>query len=291
MQQEEIHALGAVSILKSVGAFAPSACQYQFPVADLKSSVMIAETFTAAVLGALQGANVLFAMDQEPAPIQLISSVIGQEGEQTGFFRVLLQEVSSESPFLTTVPAPFAWSALQMFVVPGSCPYPLSNINLPILPGIMVNGGPIAMLQPQDQTLSFSADLTASPNAQKYIGGDGSGLYMTYQTGQLTPISMPISDVQFNGNVIGFKADFPFTENVMSGFSHGALTMGNQFVDANAAAEAALAAPALIQVKNGLATDLLAKYGVKQSSESTGGGDGSCAAAVMVGGDNVIENC
>ncbi|KAK3185565.1 hypothetical protein K4F52_005665 [Lecanicillium sp. MT-2017a] len=79
--QEEQHAIAGTATLKTAGRFAPGACEYMFPATDLKSSVMIAETFTALVLGALQGANVLFAKDNAPDLIQIVSSVIGQEGE------------------------------------------------------------------------------------------------------------------------------------------------------------------------------------------------------------------
>ncbi|POR39108.1 Uncharacterized protein TPAR_00696 [Tolypocladium paradoxum] len=252
LAQEEQHALAAVATLQGVKAFAPSACQYQFPVSNLQDAVNLAETFTAIVLGALQGANVLFAQDGETGPIQTVSSVIGQEGEQNGFYRVFLNKVPSESPFLTAVPAPFAWSALQMFIVPGSCPFPLSNINLPIFPPLMTNGVAVAAIQPQDQTLSFSANLSSSAAAQPFVNGNGSNLFLTYTTGQQLPISVPITNVLWTGGQINFQAQFPFSENVMQGFSHGALTTSNMFNSSNAVVNSTLAGPAIIQVNNPL---------------------------------------
>lgn len=249
-QQEEQHALAAVSTLKAVNAFAPSACQYQFPVSNLKDAVNLAETFTAVVLGALQGANVIFSQDKQTGAVQTVSSVIGQEGEQNGFYRVFLDKVPSESPFLTTVPAPFAWSALQAFVVPGSCPFPLSNINLPIFPALEVNGGAIASAEPRDQTLSFSADVSGSEAAKAHVGRDN--LFATYTTGQQLPISVAITDVEWSGSRISFKAPFPFSKFVMQGFSHVALTTGDTFDSADAVVQSALAAPGLIQVNNRL---------------------------------------
>ncbi|KAK8929641.1 hypothetical protein H634G_04017 [Metarhizium anisopliae BRIP 53293] len=250
LAQEEQHALAAVSTLKAVNAFAPSACQYQFPVSNLKDAVNLAETFTAVVLGALQGANVIFSQDKQTGAVQTVSSVIGQEGEQNGFYRVFLDKVPSESPFLTTVPAPFAWSALQAFVVPGSCPFPLSNINLPIFPALEVNGGAIASVEPRDQTLSFSADVSGSKAAKAYVGRDN--LFATYTTGQQLPISVAITNVEWSGSRISFKAPFPFSKFVMQGFSHVALTTGDTFDSADAVVQSALAAPGLIQVNNRL---------------------------------------
>ena len=215
-------------------------------------AIALAETFTAVVLGALQDANVLFTGDGAPGPVRLVSSVIGQEGEQNGYYRVLLERIPPESPFLTTVPGPFAFSALQLFVVPGSCPFPLSDINLPIFPTIKTNGGPVALLQPGDQTLSFEADLSGVEAASKYVGGDGSGLYLTYTTGQQVPFSVEITGVSWQGSVISFEANFPYEEYVMHGFSHGALTTSNSFASADALVPATLAAPAVIQVNNAL---------------------------------------
>jgi hypothetical protein len=182
--------------------------------------------------------------------VHLIASIIGQEGEQNGAYRQYLQRVPSESPFLTAVPAPFAWSALQLFVVPGSCPYPLSNINLPIFPPLSVNGGPVALVQPGDQTLSLSADLSSSDAAKPFVGGNGEGLYATFVTGQQLPASIPVSNIQWSGSVVTFEANFPYTELVAHGFSHVALTTTCNFTSVDDIPNATLAAPGVIQVNN-----------------------------------------
>lgn len=254
VQQEEQHAIAATAILTSAGKFAPGACQYQFPVTNLKDAISLAETFTAIVLGALQGANVLFAKDGSLVPIQVVSSVIGQEGEQNGYYRVFAKQVPSESPFLTYVPAPYAWSALQMFIVKGSCPFALDKVALPILPALMTNGGAVAAIKPMDQDLSFSADVSSmmQKGASQYYNTDGKGLFITYGTGQQMPISVPIKDVKWCGGKMEFKANFPYSEHVMSGFSHAALTMGEGFNSSDAAAEKALAGPGVIQVSNSI---------------------------------------
>ncbi|XWW97969.1 hypothetical protein V2A60_005965 [Cordyceps javanica] len=248
--QEEQHAIAADAALKTAGEFSPAACQYQFPTTDLAGAISLAETFTAIVLGALQGANIAFAKDNLTVPIQLISSVIGQEGEQNGFYRHLIKQVPSESPFLTPVPAAFAFSALQLFVIPGSCPFPLANIDLPILPPLAVNGGPVAAIEPKDQRLSFSADLGGSDKGKTFVGSDGSKLWLTYTTGQQKPISVPITNVKWSGSKISFDADFPFEKNVMMGFSHAALTTAKDFQSVDDLVCASLAAPGVIQVEN-----------------------------------------
>ncbi|CAM1503889.1 Fc.00g014800.m01.CDS01 [Cosmosporella sp. VM-42] len=248
LAQEELHALAAIASLQTANAFAPSPCEYTFPSTNLTEAVAIAETFTAVVLGALQDANVIFSTDGQQGAVRIVSSVIGQEGEQNGLYRVFLKRVPSESPFLTTVPGPFAWSALlQNFVVPGSCPFDLSKVNLPIFPGLLVNGGAIATVQPHDQTLSFRANLQDFKAAEGYIGKT-EGLYLTYTTGQQLPITVDLEDVQWDGSVITFSADFPYAENVMGGFSHAALTTCRDFKDADSVVGSTLAAPGIIQV-------------------------------------------
>ncbi|EGX89549.1 COPII coat assembly protein sec16 [Cordyceps militaris CM01] len=292
--QEEIHVLAAQAALMAANtSFVPSACKYMFPTTNLTQAVNLAETFTAVVLGALQGANVLFAQENVTIPIQLISSVIGQEGEQNGYYRTVLKEVPSESPFLTAVPAAFAFSALQMFVVPGSCPYPLANIGLPIFPPMMVNGEAVAALEPKDQMLSFSADLSMSEQAMKYAGGNGTDLFLTYTTGQSKPFSMEISNVKWDGGKISFDAAFPFSENVMGGFSHAALTTGNVFESANDLTHCTLAGPGIIQSAPvpSDAHDTPAKPTIPEVAPSSDLGDGWMAGDGQVDdGDAWLES-
>lgn len=201
------------------------------------------------VLGALQGANVIFASENATEFVRIVSSVIGQEGEQNGAYRLYLEEVPSESPFLTTVPAPFAWSALQLFVVPGSCPFDLKEINLPIFPSLNINGGPVAALKAEDQELTFSAKLAGSEAAKEK---KTTGLYITYVTGQQLPYSVPAQDVQWEGDEIKLKAKFPFRELVAEGFSHASLTTAKDFPNADAIVKSTLAAPGVIQVARSL---------------------------------------
>lgn len=245
-QQEEIHAIAAASVLENYGAFAPPPCTYKFPTSDIVSAVALAETFTALVLGTLQDASQLFAANGDAAPVRIIASVIGQEGEQTGWYRVLLGLRPSEKPFLTTSTASFAYSVLQGFI--DSCPFDISEIAIPVFPPLTVNDG-MSTVAPEDQTLCFSADLTDAPAGwDKWLGDTVcEGLYVTYLTGLNVPISEPISAVSWSGNVISFSASFPYDEYDMDGLSIAALTTSGNFTDPDAIPAATLAAPALIQ--------------------------------------------
>jgi hypothetical protein len=238
-------------VLKTANKFAPSPCQYTFPVNNLMDAIFLAETFTALVLGTLQSANVIFSSEGAPAFVRIVSSVIGQEGEQNGAYRLFLREIPSESGFLTNVPPAFAWSALQLFVVPGSCPFDLAQIALPIFPGLNVNGGPIAVLTPNDQTVTFSADLHGCKEAETQ---QTDGLFVTFVTGQQLPLSVEAKNVKWDGTVVTLEADFPFSALEAQGFSHASLTTSGNFSDVASIPDATLAAPGVIQVKRPLSS-------------------------------------
>lgn len=152
--QEELHALGANGILKSANQPQISPCKYVFPVEDFDSAISFASTFTDIVLGTLQEALTNFGLDGDGGDfLGLVGSVIGQEGEQNGFYRTLGQpsQIPSSQPFLTASAGIFALSALhQMVVVPGSCP---DSIPVPIFNALTVETKNIS---PSTSTIDFS---------------------------------------------------------------------------------------------------------------------------------------
>jgi hypothetical protein len=190
------------------------------------------------VLGTLQG---------DIGPIRPVASVIGQEGEQNGYFRTLLGRKPSQKPFLTANAPPFAFSVLQGFVK--SCPFDVTKIDLPIFPGLSVNGG-AANVSAADQTLHFSADLATVAAAKPFVGGNGTGLFATYFIGQ-NIVSEPVQNVKWTaGSTISFDAFFPFVANVAEGLSIVSLTTASGFADVDDVPAKTLAAPGLLQVND-----------------------------------------
>ncbi|KAI5917681.1 sexual development protein [Camillea tinctor] len=239
--QEELHAITAITTLEHFNAsLVPSPCTYKFPTDSLSSAIDLASTFTALVLGTLQDAEQSFAQNGDDGPVRAISSVIGQEGEQNGFYRLVLGRKPSEKPFLTTSTAAFAFSALQQFIV--SCPFDVADIPIPILTPLNV----LTTAAAQDANLTFSADLEGVLAS----GSDASGLFVTYLVGQQLPISVPVADPKWDGSVLTFEALFPFTENIMEGLSIAALTNASNFDSADDVVANTLAAPGLIQVND-----------------------------------------
>src|SRR3569833_3692782 len=128
-QQEELHALNAINVLNHFGVLAPQPCRYQFPTTSVFDAVSFAEALTALVLGTLQDVSQAAAKNGDEGEERAVASVIGQEGEQEGFYRVALGKKPSEKPFLTTNVGPFLFSFLQQFVVKASCHFPLDAIK------------------------------------------------------------------------------------------------------------------------------------------------------------------
>jgi hypothetical protein len=124
LAQEELHALNAEAALKHFGQQPILPCKYVFPTTNFDDAIALAATFTDLVLGTLQDVIEIFANNNDNALTRGVASVIGQEGEQEGFYRLLRNKklIPSSQPFLTTSTRDFAFSALQGFAVPGSCP-------------------------------------------------------------------------------------------------------------------------------------------------------------------------
>lgn len=219
----------------------PEPCEYKFPTTDLESALSLAVTFSSVVLGTLADAEKSFAdNDDAGGVIRQVASIIGQEGEQNGFYRFMLNRKPSEKPFLTTSTGPFAYSALQQFIV--SCPFDVSAIPIPIFPPLQV----LTTAEAKDMNLTFSADLSKSGLNVGKISEDK--LFITYLTGQQLPVSEPITNVQGFGDMITFQAKFPYVDNLMEGLSIAVLTNSSNFADADDVPASTLAAPGLIEV-------------------------------------------
>jgi hypothetical protein len=239
LAQEELHTLNANGALAKFNAGPIQPCQYTFPTTDLKSAITLASTFTDVVLGTLQDVIVLLGKNGDFAASRGVASVIGQEGEQNGFYRALLGKVPSALPFLTASTRDFAFSALnQNFIVPGSCPN-ADTIELKIFAVLTVKTSPI---QPQNQTISFSFDSSS-------VNNNATGLWLAYINQQNTPIVEPLQNASTNGNTTNFQADFPFEANKLNGLTIAAVVRGaGPFANINDVVNATIAGPGLIEV-------------------------------------------
>lgn len=280
--QEELHELNANGAFQKFTGQMIQPCQYNFPVSNFNQSISLASTFTDVVLGTLPDIQTLFANANDNALIRGVGSVIGQEGEQNGFYRDILGKNPSALPFLTASARDFAFSAIvQNFVVPGSCSSSLdilqrggltifdllTVVNPPTTP---TNQKVMFRLKPFSQKMEFSGEAaadfvssshensTTSPHQQQQQQQDN--LFLTYINQLNAPISVPIEDAKkiddnhnnenddYSSITIQFSANFPGADNLMNGLTIAAVTKGKDFVDVGAVANNTLFGPGLIEI-------------------------------------------
>lgn len=236
--QEELHALNANGALAHFGASPIQPCKYKFPVSTFADAIGLASTFTDVVLGTLQDVQSKLATDGDAGLIRGVGSVIGQEGEQNGYFRTLLDKIPSALPFLTTSTREFAFSALnQNFIVPGSCPN-IGEISLPIFAPLTVV---TSNIQAKTQNLQFQFTTTSAANY--------AGLSLVYINQQNLPVVEPLLSPTQSGNTISFSAAFPYDQFEMNGLTIAAVVQGSgPFASADAVAQATVAGPGLIEI-------------------------------------------
>jgi hypothetical protein len=242
--QEELHALNANNALAHFTQNPIQACQYIFPVSNFEDAIALASTFTDVVLGTLGDIVTLFGEDGDNGLITGVAAVIGQEGEQNGYYRALQGKIPSALPFLTSSTREFAFSALnQAFVVPGSCPN--SNIiNLPIFATLNVlTAADVAVAT---QTIQFEANTgnTSWPT------DNSTTLSLVYVNQQNNPVVEQIMNVSVSGTTVTFEAAFPFNAGTFgNGLTIAAVTnCTGPFTTADDVAKVTLYGPGLIEV-------------------------------------------
>ncbi|KAJ5656098.1 hypothetical protein N7507_008048 [Penicillium longicatenatum] len=236
LAQEELHALSANNALVHFGQKPIEPCQYVVPVEDFDSAIALASTFTDVVLGTLQDAVERFALGQDADLAREIASVIGNEGEQQGWFRVMQARIPSALPFLTTSDLNFAFTAVQGFTVPGSCPN-LNEIPLRTFEDLQILTKPTA--ESQNITFVFEDE----DNEAEHL------LWVTYVNQLNLPIVEPLHVTSKEGNLVEATALFPYNEHELNGLTIAAVTKSDgPFDNVNSVAKWTLAGPGLIIV-------------------------------------------
>jgi hypothetical protein len=249
--QEELHALNANGALLKFDPNGPVLpCQYNFPVTNLDDAIALASTFTDVVLGTLQDVATLLGSDGDSGLIRGVASVIGQEGEQNGFYRQLQNKIPSALPFLTASTRDFAFSALnQNFIVPGSCPN-FNTIKLKVF-GTLTVETKAEDIKPQSETIDFSFKIPSTGLAPEWKS-DCSGLDLVYINQQNAPTIAKIQkiDIDTHGGKVTISALFPFDAAT---FGNGltlvalALTSGD-LTTVDGVAAATVFGPGLIEI-------------------------------------------
>ncbi|KAF7155494.1 hypothetical protein CNMCM6106_004640 [Aspergillus hiratsukae] len=237
LAQEELHELSANMALQHFNESPILPCRYHYPVSDFHSAIVLAANFTDMVLGTLQDVVERFAVGGDFPLTRLISSVIGNEGEQEGWFRVLQDKIPSELPFLTTSDLNFAFSlVLNAFVVEGSCPN-VHEIPLQRFP-------PLAILTPPANRTQI-IQVSFRPHSRM----EEQRLWMTYINQQNLPIVEPMNIISTENRTVVAEVLFPFEQFLMNGLTIAAVTNSSgPFRNANEVARHTVAGPGVIIV-------------------------------------------
>ena len=165
-----------------------------------------------------------------------IASVIGQEGEQLGWYRVLQNKIPSQLPFLTTSDLDFAFTLVQQFTVPKSCP-DLEEIPLQTFEQLNI------LTPPGRQTQIIRVSWRAHPR------GRPGQLWMTYINQQNLPIVKPMNIISNKEGTVTAETLFPYTKNLMNGLTIATVTNSSgPFATANDVSKATVFGPGVIIV-------------------------------------------
>ena len=261
LAQEELHELNANFAFNAFTGKTIEPCQYDFPVDNLNDAIALASTFTDVVLSTLPDIQTLFAGDVDSVGlIRGVGSVIGQEGEQNGFYRQILHKNPSQLPFLTAGARDFAFNAiLQSFVVPDSCPslglleQPQEGTGLTELFVLNVLT-PAQVFGLEDITAKFSIQTikpahSVQAQVESYQSYADGGLFMTYINQQNVPVSVPIDVSGISGDALEFTASFPGQSQDLNGLTIAVVTSTNQgLTSTDVVAEKTLFGPGLIEI-------------------------------------------
>lgn len=250
--QEELHELNGNGAFQKFTGKTIQPCEYNFPVDNFEDAIGLTATFTDVVLGTLPDIQTILSQaTPDSGLIRAVGSVIGQEGEQNGFYRNILGKNPAALPFLTASSIDFAFSAInQNFVVPGSCPsLDLLEPTLKIFDLLSLVTPGEEITSSQDSTLEYTFQTTnsTSPPSQNYAQ---ESLYLTYVNQQNVPFSVPIQITGLEDNgAVSFTAPFPGQSQEMNGLTIAALTnCDGPFATVDDVAAATIFGPALIEV-------------------------------------------
>jgi len=237
--QEELHALNVNGALKLFQQTPIQPCRYSFPVTDFQSAISLAGTFTDVVLGTLQDVNQIFAKNGDFGLVRAISSVIGNEAEQEGFYRLVQNKRAAAQPFLTTAGRDFAFTAIQGFTVSGSCP----NIDIIKLKTFKPLNVLSKDIKAQTQNIKFSFAKADAANEEL------KSLSLVWINGQNKPITTSLINPIVDGDTVKFEASLPYDEFLMNGLTISAVVKGSgPFASIDDVAKATILGPGLIEI-------------------------------------------
>jgi hypothetical protein len=252
-------------------------CTYQFPVSTFAEAVDFAQTLTDMYIGLLaniQQRTALHLGSDSNSIIYVLAQALGQEGQQSGWFRSLRRIPPSAEPFLTTSTREFAFGWMQHWIVPGSCPN-MDAIPLRILPPLTITAVSIGDAS-HSGNVTLVAPGTLDPDSQRvaFVNGALVPTVVPFKIRQTTPcigddrVRNGMTTTQNGQTVLAsgtatsagpggsegcvalteITADMPYAHNVMHGLVLMAVVENRaEFITAQDVTDATLYGPALLE--------------------------------------------
>ncbi|KAA8567512.1 hypothetical protein EYC84_007988 [Monilinia fructicola] len=227
-------------------------CKYDFPVTNFKEAIATASLFTDVTMGTLGDIQTNFGTNGDSKFIRGVAASLGQEGEQNGYFRLILNKIPSALPFLTASTRDFAFSAVnQNFVIEGSCP----NSNTIPLKKLQK----LTATQPDtinaNSTIKFTFQLNPTQSYTNTWGDKCKGLSLVYINQQNKPVVQQWESIslQADQKTVIATAKFQFDAGAAkgapgNGLTLAALAVGDDFANISEVSDKAVFGPALIEV-------------------------------------------
>lgn len=239
---EELHAYDANVAVNHFTGLHILPCEYDFPVNDYPSAVAFAGLFTDVALGTMADIQKRTTAALGAGAHEIVfnlAGILGQEGQQDGWFHVVQGKRPSPQPFLTASAREFAFNALlQRTIVPGSCPN-LTDIPLRVYEPLTVLTSDVAV----DGAIEFQATGTDS------VSIDASSQRIAYLNSNSVPIVVPFNVSRTTGRTVTFAADFPYREWILNGLTVATVVdRSGPFHGPDDMADATVFGPAIIEI-------------------------------------------
>ncbi|KAL3476061.1 hypothetical protein BJX99DRAFT_270653 [Aspergillus californicus] len=239
LAQREIHALAANGALQHFGKNFIQPCRYQFPVSTLRQAIEFAATSASFHIGHLQDMTERFAANGDLDLIRLAAAMIGNEGQQEGWFRVFLDKYPTSTPLPTTSDVHLAFTAAQTFVVPSSCPN-IHEIDLKTFMSLEI------VTTPEPKTHKIQVSWTHAKIEPK----EEEVLWLAYVNQLNVPAVVPLKVVSCDGQKSTAVALWPYEEYTLNGLTLAAVVnRRGPFASATAVAHSTVYGPGLIVVE------------------------------------------
>ncbi|KAL2194463.1 hypothetical protein P885DRAFT_71235 [Corynascus similis CBS 632.67] len=277
--QEEMHAYNANDAVRYfTDGTHMFPCVYQFPVSTFAEAVDFAQTMTDMYIGLLaniqQRTAAHLGVDSNSI-VYVLAQALGQEGQQSGWFRSLRRLPPSAEPFLTTSTREFALSWMQHWIVPGSCPN-MEYIPLRVLPPLTLTAVSIGdASRAGNVTLVAPGAVDPASHRVAFVNGALVPTVVPFKVRQTTRcvsgddrattadrmtrdgdihqrvVAGPDSGSSGESNCVAsteIEADMPYAHNVMHGLVLMAVVENRvTFITAQDVTDAALYGPALLE--------------------------------------------